>query len=164
MCLTTVLGDRLAVGHLRLADGGVDLELAEHAVDQHLEVQLAHAGDDGLAGLLVGADLEGRVLLGERVEGLGHLVLVDLGLGLDGDVDDRLGELERLEHDRVRRVAERVAGLGVLEADAGDDVAGVDGVDVVLRSLACISSRRPMRSLLPVRALRTWSPLSSVPL
>ena len=66
---STGLGDGLAVGHLRLADGGVDLELAQHAVDQHLEVQLAHAGDDGLAGLLVGADLEGRVLLGERERG-----------------------------------------------------------------------------------------------
>ena len=47
------------------------------------------------------------------------------------------------------RVAERVAGAGVLEADAGDDVAGVDGVDVVLSVLACISRRRPTRSLLP---------------
>ena len=28
-------------------------------------------------------------------------------------------------------VAERVAGAGVLEADAGDDVAGVDGVEVL---------------------------------
>ena len=44
------------------------------------------------------------------VEGLAQLVLVGLGLRLDGDVDDGLGELERLEHDRVRRVAERVAG------------------------------------------------------
>src|SRR3546814_8232916 len=40
------LGDGLAVRHLRLADGGVDLELAQHAVDDDLEVQLAHAGDD----------------------------------------------------------------------------------------------------------------------
>jgi hypothetical protein len=31
-------------------------------------VQLAHAGDLGLAGLLVGADLEGRVLLGQAAE------------------------------------------------------------------------------------------------
>ena len=97
------LGDRLAVGHLRLADGGVHLELAEHAVDDHLEVELAHPGDDGLAGLLVGADLEGRVLLGQAEEGLAHLVLVDLGLGLHRDVDDGLGELEVLEHDLVRR-------------------------------------------------------------
>jgi hypothetical protein len=50
------LRDRLAVGDLRLADVGLDLELALHAVDEHLEVQLAHAGDDRLAGLLVGAD------------------------------------------------------------------------------------------------------------
>src|SRR5207248_544527 len=42
--------DGLAVGHLRAADVGLDRELALHAVDQHLEVQLAHAGDDGLAG------------------------------------------------------------------------------------------------------------------
>ena len=106
------LGDRLAVGDLRLADGGVDLELAQHAVDEHLEVQLAHAGDDGLAGLLVGADLEGRVLLGQREERLAHLVLVGLGLRLDGDVDDRLGELELLEHDRVRRIAQSVSPVG----------------------------------------------------
>ena len=37
-------------------------------------------------------------------EGLAQLVLVGLGLGLDGHVDDRLGEVERLEDDRrVRR-------------------------------------------------------------
>src|SRR4051795_5694037 len=52
----------LAVGDLRTADVGLDVELAAHAVDQHLEVQLAHAGDLGLAGLVVRLDLEGRVL------------------------------------------------------------------------------------------------------
>ena len=97
------LGDRLAVGHLRLADGGVDVELAHHAVDEDLEVQLAHAGDDGLAGLLVGADAERRVLVGQRLERLAELVLVVLGLRLDGDVDDRLGELHPLEDHRVGR-------------------------------------------------------------
>src|SRR6185369_7173580 len=55
--------DRLAVGDLRAADVRLDLELAAHPVDQHLQVQFAHAGDDRLAGLLVGPDLEGRVLL-----------------------------------------------------------------------------------------------------
>ena len=67
----------------------------------------------------------------ERLERLAHLLLVDLGLGLDGDVDDRLGELERLEDDRVVGVAERVAGLGVLHADAGHDLAGEDRVAVL---------------------------------
>ena len=84
--------------------------------------------DDRLAGLVVGVDLEGGVLLGERAERLAQLVLVDLGLRLDRDGDHRLGELHALEHDRVRRVAERVTGGGVLETDGRDDVAGEDGV------------------------------------
>ena len=125
------LGDRLAVGHLRLADVGLDAELAHHPVDQHLEVQLAHAGDDRLAGLVVGVDPERRVLLRERAERLAELVLVDLGLGLDRHRDHRLRELHALEHDRVRRVAERVTGRGVLEPDRRDDVAREDGVLVL---------------------------------
>ena len=105
--------DRLAVGDLGLADGGVDLELAQHAVDDDLEVQLALAGDDGLAGLLVGADLEGRVLLGQGLQRLGQLVLVGLGLGLDGHVDDRLGEVDRLEDDRRLRSSQSVSPVVV---------------------------------------------------
>src|SRR3546814_17463426 len=41
----------LAVGDLRLADIGLDVELAPPAVDEDVQVQLPHAGDDGLAGL-----------------------------------------------------------------------------------------------------------------
>src|SRR5262249_3314178 len=59
------LAHGLAVGDLRPADVRVDVELALEAVDDDLEVELAHAGDDRLAGLLVRADAEGRVLLGE---------------------------------------------------------------------------------------------------
>ena len=80
--------------------------------------------DDRLAGLVVGVDLERRVLLGQRAERLAELVLVGLGLRLDRHRDHRLGELHPLEHDRVGRVAERVTGGGVLEADGRDDVAG----------------------------------------
>ena len=112
--------------------------------------------DDRLAGLVVGADLERRVLVGQRAERLAQLVLVDLGLRLDRDRDDRLGELHPLEHDRVVRVAERVAGGGVLEADRGDDVArehavlvlavvGVhleDAADALLAVLRRVEDRR----------------------
>jgi len=54
----------LAVGDLRAADVRVDRELAHQAVDDDLEVKLAHARDQGLAGLVVGAHAEGRILLG----------------------------------------------------------------------------------------------------
>src|SRR6185369_8095046 len=52
------LADRFAIGHLGLAHVGLDAELTPHAVDDDLQVQLAHAGDDGLARFLVGLDAE----------------------------------------------------------------------------------------------------------
>ena len=123
--------DRLPIGDARPADVGRDLELADHAVDEDVQVQLAHAGDAGLAALLVRVDAEGGVFLGQALEGDGQLVLVGLGLGLDGDFDDRLREDDRLEDDRVLRIAQGVAGEGVLEPDRGGDVAGVDGLDLL---------------------------------
>ena len=74
--LLAALADRLAVGDLGLADVGLDFELAQHPVDDDLEVELAHPVDQGLAGFLVGFDPEGRVLLAEPLQGLTHLLLV----------------------------------------------------------------------------------------
>ena len=67
--LFDLLADRLSVRHLGLAHVGVHPELTQHAVHQHLEVQLPHATDDGLARLLVGVDLEGGVFLGQGLQG-----------------------------------------------------------------------------------------------
>ena len=75
--------NRLAICHLRLADGGLDAEFALHALHHDLEVQFAHAGDDGLAGLAVRRDAESRVLVAELLQSHAHLLLVGLGLGLD---------------------------------------------------------------------------------
>ena len=86
------LADRLLVRDLRPADVRVDAELALHAVDDDVEVQLAHAGDDRLARLRVELHAEARVFFGELLQRLAHPVLVVLRLRLDGDVDHRLGE------------------------------------------------------------------------
>ena len=128
--VASFLRGRLAVGDLGLAHVRLDLELAQQAVDDDLEVQLAHAGDDGLAGLLVGGHAERRVLLGQLLQRDAHLVLLGLRLRLDGDVDDRLGELHGLEDDRMISVAQRVAGRRVLQAHDGDDVARGAAVDI----------------------------------
>ena len=87
-------------------------------------MQLAHTADDGLAGLVVLVDLEGRVFLGQLLNGQGQLLLVTLGLGLDGDLDDRVRECHRLEDDLVVRIAQGVTGGGVLQADHRVDVTG----------------------------------------
>src|SRR5262249_22056012 len=66
--------DGLAISDLRRADIGVDLELALHAIDDDLEVKLAHALDHRLSALRVHRDPEGRILLGQTVQGHAHLL------------------------------------------------------------------------------------------
>ncbi|GAV32354.1 hypothetical 66.3 kDa protein in hag2 5'region [Coriobacteriaceae bacterium EMTCatB1] len=124
------LAGRLTVRDLRLADVRLDLELAHQAVDDDLQVQLAHAGDDRLTGLLVGAHPEGRVLLSKLGERLRELVLLRLRLRFDGDVDDGVREHHRFQQQRRVLSAQRVASRGVLEPDGRDDVTRVHGVDV----------------------------------
>ena len=118
-------------------------------------MELAHAGDDRLAGLLVDSDPEGRVLLGQREQGLDSLSWSALVLGSTATWITGSGKVERLEHDRVARVAEGVAGGGLLEPTAATMSPGEGGVQVLpvvgvhleepptrsLRSLA--SSARP---------------------
>jgi hypothetical protein len=72
------------------------------------------------------------VLLGELLDRGAELLLVALGLRLDGDVDDRLGEGHGLEDDRGVLGAQGVTGGGVLEADERVDVARVGLLDRVL--------------------------------
>ena len=124
------LGDGLAVGDLRLADIGLDLELAHQAVDDDLQCS------SPMPEMMVWP-VSSSVLT--RKDGsswisfcraMPSLFLVGLGLRLDGDGDDRLGELHRLEDDRMFFVAQGVAGGGVLQADRRGDVAGVDFLDL----------------------------------
>ena len=89
-------------------------------------MELAHAGDDGLAGLLVEVRAERGVLAPDGGERLGEPPLVVRAVGLDRHADDRLGEGHAFEDDGGVGVAERVAGVGVLDPDDGDDGARAD--------------------------------------
>ena len=117
--------DRLAIRDLRSADVAVDVELAFQTVDDDLEIELAHAGDDRLGGLLVEGDDEGRVFHRERVERNAELLVVTAGFRLHRDRDDRRREVDGFKRNRMRRIAERVARAGLGETDARNDVAGM---------------------------------------
>ena len=111
--------DRLAVGDLGGQEVDVDRVFAAQALDGDLDVGLANARDQCLAGFHVAADLQGRVLVGEATERVGDAILVLLGLGLERVGDDRL-DLGQIGQERGGFcLAERVAGGGVLEL--GDD-------------------------------------------
>jgi hypothetical protein len=63
--------------------------------------------------------------VGQTAERRRHLLLVALGLGLDRDLDHRIGELDALQHHRGRRVTQCFARRRAFEAGDGHDVAGV---------------------------------------
>ena len=62
------VGDGFAEGHGRFADRDFDLVLGLEPVDDDLQVQLAHARDHRLLGLLVVMDLEGGVFERQLVQ------------------------------------------------------------------------------------------------
>src|SRR5690606_23138976 len=132
--LLDALLDRLAVGDLGGAHVALDLELPLETVDDDLEVQLAHAGDDRLPGVLVRVGAERRILVGQLLQADPELVEVGLGAGLDGDRDDRIRERHALEHDRRLLVTQGVARAGVPQAHRSVDVPG----DALLELLALV--------------------------
>ena len=63
-------------------------------------MQLAHAADDGLAGIRISRDLERGIFLRQTAQRDAHFFLVALGLRLDGNGDNRRGKRDRLQQDR----------------------------------------------------------------
>ena len=124
-------GERFLVGHLRFADTGLDVELAAQPVDDDVQMQLAHTGDDDLSRLLVGLHAERRIFGHQLLQPVTEFFLVCLRLRLDRQRDHRLREIHRLENDRLFLVADRVAGRDAPQTHCGGDVAGVDLFDVL---------------------------------
>ena len=123
----------LSLSHLRSPDVALHLELAPQPVDDDVQVELAHALNDRLVGLLVAGVVERGVFLGELVQPDAHLLEVALRLGLDRHLDDGVRELHALEHDRVALVAQRLSGDDVLETADRDDVSGPRRFNVLAR-------------------------------
>src|SRR5699024_2677716 len=122
--------DRLAVGDLRLADIGFDMEFALHPVDEDVQMQFTHTGDDGLTGFIVGVYLECGIFFHETLNSHTEFLLVALGFGFDGHFDDRLGERHGFQHDRRGGIGQRFAGGGVFQAHHGHDLPGSHRCDL----------------------------------
>ncbi len=102
------------VCNLRSAYVSLYLELTQKSVHDDFQVKLAHTRDNGLPRFRVGPGFECGVFLRELREGNSHLFLTCLGLRLDSQIDNRLGELHRLKNYGVILIAQRIARGGVL--------------------------------------------------
>ena len=124
-------GQGFPVHDLRPAHGGFHAVLAAQAIRHDVEVKLAHAADDGLSGLGILAEAEGRIFVGQLGQAEVEPFLFGLGLGLDGAGDDRLVRLDAAKQDgRLGRV-HGVAGAGLLEPHGDHDAAGAGALDAL---------------------------------
>ncbi len=118
--------DGLAISHLRTAHIGGHIELSHHAVHQDFQVQLPHAGNQGLARVRIGVDLEGGIFLRQLGERVPQFFLVSLGLGFDGHGDDGRGEIHGFQNDGGILIANGVAGGNILQSHRRGDIARVN--------------------------------------
>ena len=118
----------------------------------NVQMQLTHAGNDGLAGFLVAAHAERRIFLRQSRQCDSHLFLVGLGLRLHRHRDDRLRETHPLKRDDLVLRAQRVAGGDVFQSNRSGDVARADFLDFFAIVRVHLQDR-PMRSFLPLIGL-----------
>src|SRR5690606_6459673 len=119
------LGNRLAIGNLRFAHVQLDTVGTLEDVDLDIQVQFAHALENGFAGILVGFHLEGRIFCHQLADRDTHFLNAGLVFRCNSNGDYRLGEDHGFKGARMVRVAQRMTGLHVLHADHSDDVAGL---------------------------------------
>ncbi len=122
--------DRLTEGNLRLANIGLDLVLALHAIHKNLEMQFAHSTDDRLTRFFVGTHLEGRILISQPRQSHAHLFLVSLGLRLNRHRDHCLRKGDRAQRNRMLRRTKRIAGLQFLQANTCANIARLNLGDI----------------------------------
>ncbi len=88
------LADGLAIGHPRRGGFHGGPELALEPIDDDVDVRVTHGREDRLARAILAPNADRRLLFLEPMQGLSQLVEVGLGLGLDGDLERRRGEVE----------------------------------------------------------------------
>ena len=124
-----LLANGFAIGDLRTADIGLHVIFAQHAVNDDFQVQFAHAGDQCLAGIRLGGNAERGIFLRQALHSDAELVLVRLGFRLDSDGNNRRGKLDGFQNDGLVFVAQRVAGVDILQSDARANIARANFVN-----------------------------------
>ena len=90
-------GDRLEIGDLRHVRVHLELVAVLQALLDHVQVQVAHAGDHQLVSLRVAANRKRRVFVGDLGEAGRDLRFVVARLGLHGAGHHRNRKLDRLD-------------------------------------------------------------------
>ena len=154
------LGNGFAISHLRFAH--LDFDAVRTAQDVHfdVEMQLAHALDQRFARIFVGRNLERGVFLDHLVESNTEFLVADPCLSARSRLKSRdpgtpwaQGSPDPWD----RRACGPYACTFFMPRRA--TISPACAVSSSSRESACISTIRPIRSVLPVKVFNTLSPL-----
>ena len=127
-----LLADGLAVCHAGLHQTHIDPELGLELGDHYIQMLLAQTGKNLLLGFHIIFKGDAGILLHQALHGAGDLRFVALALELDCHRQAGSREFGGLKGDDTLGIAERIAGHGVLQLGDGADIAGADGVYLIL--------------------------------
>ena len=140
-----VLANGLAISHLRLADVGLNLVLAHHAVDDDFQMQLAHAADDGLSAVGIGVNFKRGIFLRQAPQRHAHFFLIGFRLGLNRNRNHGHRKRNIFERDGMLLIADRVARADALQSNGGANVARENFAD--LFALVGVHLQQPPNAL-----------------
>ena len=124
--------DGLFVGHLRGLKLYLGAVLSLELLDHHLDVELAHPGNDEFPCLQIAVHFYSWIFFHHAMQSLRDFLLVSLCLGFEGKGDQR-GEVRQAFKLNGRLLfAERIPGCDLFELCGGDNLAGVGLPDRLL--------------------------------
>ena len=130
--LAHLLTDLFTVSHPGRVQFGVHAEAALELAHQHVNLNVARAGDHHLMGFGVVDHTEGGILFVEADEAAAYLFILAAGLRGDGPGVAGLGKLHRSQLHHLLGVAQRLAGLQAVHFSDGADIAAGDLLDLLV--------------------------------
>ncbi len=124
------LANGFAVSNLRLTNIGFHLKFTKQTVNDNLQMELAHTGDNGLTGFFIGVAFKGRVFFSKLLQTDTHLFLTRFGFRLNRNTDNRLREVHGFQNNGMLLIAERVTCGGILKTDCCGDVACIADLNI----------------------------------
>ncbi|BBG29094.1 O-methyltransferase [Zymobacter palmae] len=133
----TFLLDRLAdgftVGNLRLTNVGFNLELATHTVNDDVEVELTHTGDDSLTRFFISLHAERRIFLSQLTKSDTHFFLVCFGFRLNRYSNNGIREFHAFQNNFGIDITQGITCSDVFQTNTRCDVASVNFFDLFAR-------------------------------
>ena len=128
--LLNTFADHFLIGNLWCTHVCFHLELTQQTVNNDLQVQFAHTGDDGLACFFIGVFTERRVFFRQFCQSNAHFLLTGFGLRLNGNTNNRFRKFHGFQHNLCLFIAQRVAGDRVLHTYHSGNVSGIANINV----------------------------------